>query len=595
MKIRFGKLWVSGSKASKVAVLAALILSTAAHAEKTPIEYWNTTGLKLSYVKSTYTTDFCASSAKKFAGCLAMINQILLVLASNAAQTVTEVPYVGPIAYASTIPDSRVIDVYGSVETAYVKAKSKDEIQKTSLAQRVKDANLAKDQEIAAIESLGKDVQAMKAVSFENLYDWIDETWVTSDVESFAVGVGINAFLGITEDPHTHIDPAVEIDDDFSSSSNDFIGIGASIKILDGQIVVVRPMDGSPALAAGLRANDIIKQVDGGDIDLTKETFDDVIKKRIRGPEGTKVTLTLFRKGATIQITITRAKIVSTNVTAKVLTDRGNKVGYIKINDFMSVKTCSDVVRIGKLLPKDMKGIILDLRGNPGGLVHMGICVASVFLNDKKTIMFQKNLNDGTLQVARGEAFKEFRTQGETVNSPPVDDYQDTTTPMVTLIDAGSASAAEIVAGALRDNARSLMIGLRSFGKGTMQQINKDAAKLFGGAKVYESHTFARFYQPLGGTNQIWGILADVEAYSSPRPTEDDMISFREEDEYRNALSPIGERPKASASPAVIGVKNCVQQKGKATEFFDARQDDAIPPDYQLLVAEDALACEVQP
>lgn len=230
--------------------------------------------------------------------------------------------------------------------------------------------------------------------------------------------------------------------------SGNLEGIGAELEIKNQMLVVVAPLEGSPAQKSGLKAKDIIYKINGEE--TSKMTFEDAIDK-IRGKAGTNVTLTILRENAKepLEFKITRAKIAIKSVESKI---RDDKIAYIKINQFNEdtadlVKTAAD-----DLSKKDLKGIVLDLRNNPGGYFGGSIDIASLFI-DPGIVAYEEN--------KKGEQ-KEFKSTSQ----PILKKFK-----TVVLVNNGSASASEIVAGALRDREKIKLVGEKTFGKGSVQTI----------------------------------------------------------------------------------------------------------------------------
>ena len=225
-----------------------------------------------------------------------------------------------------------------------------------------------------------------------------------------------------------------------------FEGIGAYVEMQDGQVVIVSPIDGSPAEAAGLRPGDVIVQVDG--TDLAGLTLDEAIA-RIRGPEGTKVVLTVRdpATGDTRELNVTRARIKEVRVTWGQLP--GTDVAFVRIVSFSDGVTQDLEAALLQIREQDLGAIIVDLRNNPGGLLNEAIGVASQFLDSGNVL--QQRASDGTITL------EPVREGGVAVSIP-----------MVVLINEGSASASEIVSGALQDAHRAELVGETTFGTGTV-------------------------------------------------------------------------------------------------------------------------------
>jgi carboxyl-terminal processing protease len=283
-----------------------------------------------------------------------------------------------------------------------------------------------------------------------------------------------------TGDPYTEYFSPSDAKDFYGQLDGTFEGIGAELgKDATGNIVVISPLAGYPAEKAGLKSKDIIAEIDGKS--TSGFTIDDAVKL-IRGKAGTTVKLTIVRDGAAQDISITRQAIQIPSVKS----DVKDGIGILTISRFGddTAKLAQDAAKNFK--SQNVKGIVLDLRGDPGGLLDAAVSVSSLWLN-KKTVLTERR--DGKIIQTYGSA-------GESTLSG---------IPTVVLIDGGSASASEITAGALHDNKAATLMGLKSYGKGSVQEpINlKDGSLL----KV----TIARWYTPAGKNIDKEGITPDKE------------------------------------------------------------------------------------
>lgn len=260
---------------------------------------------------------------------------------------------------------------------------------------------------------------------------------------------GIEGMISSLNDPYSYFmkpEDYKAMGEEFQGS---FEGIGIEIGMNENkQIVVISPIDDTPAQKAGLKTGDIILKVD----DRSTEGMNlDQVSRLIRGPAGTKVKLTIQREGekSPIEITITRAVIRLLTVSSKLL---DNDIGYIKIKAFREPTSNELNNALEQILPRARRGIILDLRNNPGGLLSSAIEVASFFIQ-KGTVLYAEDRNGN-------------RDQYEVIPS-----LYKVRVPLVVLVNEGSASASEIVAGALQDYKRAALVGTKTFGKGLVQSV----------------------------------------------------------------------------------------------------------------------------
>lgn len=276
----------------------------------------------------------------------------------------------------------------------------------------------------------------------------------------------------------------------FSSDlSGNFEGIGAELTMKNNLITVVTPLSGSPAEKAELKANDIITEIDG--ITTDGMTVDAAVDK-IRGDKGTTVKLKIYRSGQDdqIEISIIRDTITIESVTYNLEEVNGKKIANIKINQFGDDTLSLFEKAAAKTISDGASGVILDLRNNPGGYLDTSVDIASFFLDQDKVVVSEKD-KSGKIQ--------EYKTD----HAPVLKDL-----PLVVLVNEGSASAAEIVTGALKDYKRADIIGTKTFGKGSVQALET----LTGGAAL--KITIAKWLTPLGTEIDKKGIMPDIEVSS---------------------------------------------------------------------------------
>ncbi|WP_312932148.1 S41 family peptidase [Pseudomonas sp.] len=315
-----------------------------------------------------------------------------------------------------------------------------------------------------------------------------------------------NAIKGMLSnlDPHSAYLGPEDFQELQESTSGEFGGLGIEVGMDDGFVKVVSPIDDTPASRAGIQAGDLILKINGAP--TRGQSMSEAVDK-MRGKIGQKITLTLVRDGGNpFDVTLARAVIQVKSVKSQLLE---SGYGYIRITQFQ-VKTGEEVGKALAKLRKDngkkLQGLVLDLRNNPGGVLQSAVEVADHFLT-KGLIVYTKG------RIANSEL---------RFSADPADASEGV--PLVVLINGGSASASEIVAGALQDQKRGVLMGTDSFGKGSVQTVlplnNDRALKL----------TTALYYTPNGRSIQAQGIVPDIEVRSGKLTADDDSESLKEAD-----------------------------------------------------------------
>lgn len=297
-----------------------------------------------------------------------------------------------------------------------------------------------------------------------------------------------SGMAGAVGDPHTVFVeplPAAIMEQDMQGS---FEGIGASVDMIDGRIVIVHPLPNSPALAVGLQEGDVILAADGES--LEGKTLTEAITL-IRGSQGTVVHLLIEREGVAepFVVSVTRDKIELMTVE---YTMRDDGIAYVRLTEFNAIARDRLREALEELMRQDPKGLILDLRSNPGGYLDMAVDVAGEFLPRATLVLTESE---------RDREPKEHRVRGRGLA---------TEIPLVVLVNRGSASASEIVAGAIRDHDRGVLIGETTYGKGSVQNPHR----LTDGSSLRV--TIARWYLPNGDHLDGNGIVPDIEVTPSP-------------------------------------------------------------------------------
>ncbi|MBR2393624.1 MAG: S41 family peptidase [Alphaproteobacteria bacterium] len=342
------------------------------------------------------------------------------------------------------------------------------------------------------------------------------DNFVEEADEKKMLEAAMNGMLGAL-DPHSSYLSADDFKEFNDKSQGEFGGLGIQITSDRGAVRVISPIDDTPADKAGIKAGDYITHIDGEQVfDLT---LNQAVKK-MKGRPGTKVKLTIISDGEEKTLTLKRAiiKVESVKHDVKTMADADPddketpKIGYVRISDF-GVTTARDLKKaLKELEQKDVIGYVLDVRNNPGGYLTAAIDVSDAFLDGGEIV--------STRGKDKTDIERNFATPGDLANGKPV----------VVLINHGSASASEIVAGALQDNGRGLVMGSQSFGKGSVQQQKP----LGDGTAIHI--TIARYYTPSGRSIQNEGITPDVEVLHSKVEVLEKKESSYSEASFKNSL-----------------------------------------------------------
>ncbi len=345
---------------------------------------------------------------------------------------------------------------------------------------------------------------------FGDVFERIRGDYVEEPDEADLIEAAINGML-TSLDPHSSFMNAKNYQDMQVQTRGEFGGLGIEVTMEEGIVKVVTPIDDTPAAKAGVLAGDLIIGLDGEQVQGL--TLQQAVEK-MRGPVNTPIMLTIQRAGAEkpIEIKVVRDVIKIQSVRSRVEDD----IGYIRLTQFTE-KTfdgLEDAIReINKEIPADkLKGYVVDLRNNPGGLLDQAISVSDAFLEQGEIVSTRGRYDGDTRRYAA--------KSGDLTNGKPV----------IVLINGGSASASEIVAGALQDHRRATLVGSRSFGKGSVQTIIP-----LGGNGAMRLTT-ARYYTPSGVSIQAKGIDPDIEVMQELPPELKDQLQPRGEANLRGHL-----------------------------------------------------------
>ncbi len=367
-----------------------------------------------------------------------------------------------------------------------------------------------------------------------------------------------------TLDPHTTFIEPEQYGVMREKQHGSFFGLGIIISKRNGKVTVITPVEGSPADRLGIRAGDIIDKIEGRPID---DLPVDAVVKKLKGPKGTTVTITIVRPGLgePLQMTVTRAEIPTNSISHAFLLSPG--VGYVRLKDFTRTSASELNEAWDKLEKQGMSKLVLDLRGNPGGLLDQAVAISDFFVKKGDTVVVTRG-RKGTSEQVLSAPGKNMRPR----------------IPVVVLINKGSASASEIVAGALQDHDRGLVVGQTSWGKGLVQSVYN----LTDGAGL--AVTSAKYYTPAGRCIQrdykevIEYYTADEEDESKEPETTANREVFRT-DAGRVVYGGGGITPDVLVkAPTLSHFAASLYARGAFFEFavdFRSRHTD-IPRDFKI-------------
>ncbi|MBX2826365.1 MAG: S41 family peptidase [Gammaproteobacteria bacterium] len=394
----------------------------------------------------------------------------------------------------------------------------------------------------ATADNQGETLPLQQMRTFTDIFTRIKKDYVeeVSDEELFEYAIrGMLSGL----DPHSDYLNAEEFTKMQVDSTGQFGGLGIEVGMEDGFVKVVSPIDDTPAEKAGIKSGDLIIRLD--DKPLKGLTLTDSVKL-MRGAPGSEITLTIIREGEDkpLNITLERAIIKLTSIKDRLLDE---KFAYVRISHFQT-KSTADLIKSVKKLKKEapggLSGMVLDLRNNPGGVLSGAVGVSDAFLEEGMIVYIDGRDTDSKLRYDA--------TAGDILDGAP----------LVVLVNSGSASASEIVAGAMQDHGRGIVMGSKTFGKGSVQTI--EGLPTGGAVKL----TTARYYTPNGRSIQAEGIEPDIVANPA--------LITRQED---RGLQPLSEAD-------LSGHLSSGQNEEKEKEAESASDSDQLAEqDYQLFEA----------
>ena len=343
---------------------------------------------------------------------------------------------------------------------------------------------------------------------FGDVFQRVQEQYVEEVTDKKLIESAISGMLQ-SLDPHSSYLSPDSYKDMQVKTKGTFGGLGIEITMEDGVVKVVSPIDDTPAANAGMKSGDLIIGING---DSIRGLSINEAVSQLRGPIGSKVIITVVRdEKDPFEIEIVRDVIKIRSVRHNII----KNIGYVRLTTFSDTTTSGmekSIIEIKKEIGDKFQGLVLDLRNNPGGLLNQSISVADAFLNQGEIVSTQGRKDNDTSRI--------FAKKGDVINGKP----------LIVLINSGSASASEIVAGALKDHSRAIIVGTRSFGKGSVQSIIPLAGN--GAMRL----TTARYYTPSGISIQAKGIEPDILVEAGITELSKKSIENRREENLRGAL-----------------------------------------------------------
>ena len=419
-----------------------------------------------------------------------------------------------------------------------------------------------------------------RAVDFDALAAWIKREVVEPGRREDFVAAAISGYLTVA-DAHANLLPAGELrrtsgtrpgrtsegEQGLASQGPVYTGIGAAVQPMVDAALVTSILRGAPAADAGLRVDDFILEIDGVS---TAGLSVEALVGRLRGGLGSQVELRVKRQGRVLTLEVTRDAVKVANVVSQSLNDRGWQLAYLKIDSFLPPDTCRAFTReLERQLKPTLNGILLDLRDNAGGLIDQAVCIADLFLGEDQVVLEVRDLEDPT------------RTKSIRTRRPAR-----ARMPLVTLVNARTGSASEVLAGALQDHGRSFVVGELTFGKGTVQTVRPWR----GSKSVLELYTASRYYRPSGVGVQLKGIEPEIEALDQPAA---DRVVLREGDLFPTALPQEPEVWQHPNPELVERLRRCTQGQGLSQHRLAREHKEGRVGDYPLAVGQDALVCRL--
>lgn len=550
-----------------IALLAFALMASEIAFAVSDQDHWENTRISESHLQSIINDKNCYQSESNFLGCIQAINALLATATPSKTLSNKKIENIEGMKVLIQDIERIQIRVFISPED---RTRKLYEYWPDYVAQR----NSINQSWIDIYRLTQKNPLSLTKILLHSLL-FVDK----SSYYKYKIANALNAFYGTAIDPHTRITTLTQFNETVSIEEEHKVGLGMYVRKFNSQFVL-EPIEGTLTEAKGIKLWDVLQSVNGKNVEgMTSAEVVDLL----RGPENSSVSVEVLRGKQKLRIALTREKYTVRNISSKILNDPlrpHKKIGYIKLLNFTEKNICQKFINAAKSLRNQgAEALILDLRNNRGGFRAEVTCIASTYINEGELIVTNHDIRtNATLP----DTDHNYHAKG----GPQIFNLYNRK-PLIILQNANSASASELLAGALATHGRGLVTGERSYGKGTSQKGFHSKANAADGFILRQ--TYARFHFASGATNQIVGITPDFIVHSSPNPTEEELFALREADEFTNAIetniAPVG-LPKY----VVDKINDCVQVRSVLQNEYGSPQSK-LSMDYQLLTTREIATC----
>lgn len=520
------------------------------------INYWEELKLPIVFETDIITQEKCSQNEMNFYGCLMVIKE-LANLDNPGKYDI----------YSTTQAQNSGKNIF--LTEGFLSLVEVEKKETKTIKEGIEEIQTYKKNFLTMFKEVYTEYRKTPSNDLENIFNKL-KLQRSKPLSKKDLGTLNNTFLRIAVDPHSYYKPKKEIEEEMKKGFDSFIGIGAEISKDPKGIKIIRVFPSSGASRVGVKTDDIIISINS----VPAENLNiENASKLLRGAENTTVKVVLLRNNQKIQKTITRKKVTQKVIDAKFINFESKNITYIKLANFMYTETCNEILNIiyqSEL--RNTNGYVLDLRNNGGGQVRIASCILSFFIGENKTVSSFEDIK--LKKIYPEETFFQ----------------QITTKPLVVLINDMSASASEILAGAVQDYQRGLIIGTTSYGKGSFQNCDETYKNV---PDLKLCATGGLFFLPSGRTNQTVGIKPDVTVYLKKEPSESELYPLNEANMNLFPLKPRVQPGKVPSSWQRISVPSaCINDTKLDTLFAKAKESNFYFRDYQLLKAAKGVLCQ---